>query len=260
MASMPGSKEKVSFEWPRIGYSFSLQLNRWLVKKSDTAKLIRRETTAMALFDKGNYKAASAAFRSLLTKDPRDTTALFYFALCLYERKQFERCLKYWARLKKINPKQLNLHLNMGCASQNLGRDSQAIRYFKRELKLNQLSGETLYSLGTLYYNARKFKKAAPYLERCYRLRHSAEIIAGRLAYAYFKTKQLGKEIDLYDDFLKEHPKDTWALNNIGAALMQLAQYNRAQIYFRRASKIDPKNEMVLRNTKKARALSRRIN
>lgn len=211
----------------------------------------------MVLFDKGDYKAASAAFRSLLAKDPRDTTALFHLALCLYERKQFQRCLEYWARLKKINPKELNLHLNMACAFQNLGHDSHAIRYFKQELKLNQLSGEALYSLGTLYYNAGKFRNAAHYLERCYWLRHSAEVVVGRLAYAYFKTKQVDKEIDLYDDFLKEHPKDTWALNNIGASLMQIRQYNRAQIYLRRASKVDPKDKMVLRNIKRAQALNR---
>lgn len=215
--------------------------------------------SAMALFEKGNYEAASVVLRLLLSKDPRDTTALFNLGLCLYERRQFRRAIDYWERLKKINPRKLNVHLNLGCAWQNLGRDDLAIRFFKQELKLNAFSGEALYSLGTLYYNRREFKKAAYLLGRCYWLKHSREQIVKRLAHSYFKTGQLNKEIELYEDFLKEHSGDTWALNNIGAALMQMAQYNRAQLYLRRASKIDPKDEMVSRNMRKAYSLNLKL-
>jgi tetratricopeptide (TPR) repeat protein len=211
--------------------------------------------SGMAYFDQGDYKSASRVSRALLLKDPGNTTVLFHMGLSLYECRQYRRSLKFWLRLKKINPKGLNLNLNMGCVYQNLGRNDLAIRCFKRELILNPFSGEALYNLGTLYYNRRKFRKAVRYLGKCYWLKHSMEVVVDRLADSLFKTGQINEEIELYEDFLKEHPQDTWGLNNIGAALMQLGEYNRARIYLRRALNIEPANQMVLRNIRKAQSL-----
>jgi tetratricopeptide (TPR) repeat protein len=145
----------------------------------------------------------------------------------------------------------------MGCAYQNLRQNDLAILHFRQELKINPVSGEALYSLGTLYYNLHKYKQAVGYLERCYSLKHSVDQIVDRLAYSYFKTGQIEKEIGLYEGFLQEHPKDTWCLNNLGAALMHIGEYSRAQLYLRKAANINPKDQKVLRNIKKAQ-LNRR--
>lgn len=209
----------------------------------------------MELFDKGSYRDAIAAFRSALLRSPNDRYALFYLALGLYRAGQFKRSLEYWKRLRKLNPTEGNLHLNMGCAYQNLGRDDLAIRYFKVELGLNPVSGESLYSLGVLYYNRQEYKKAVNLLERCYALKHSRDQIVAKLAWSYFKTKELSKEIDLYLDWLQGQPKDKWALNNLGAALMQAGEFNRAQMFLQRANVADPADEMVQRNLKKVRLI-----
>lgn len=214
--------------------------------------------TAMALFNKGSYRAAVKAFKQVLAHNGRDDVALFYLALSLYEIGEFRQSLRYWERLKQISPAEKNIHLNMGCAYQSLHRNDLAINCFKKELKLNPLSREALYSLGTLYYNLHKYKCAVSYLERCYALKHSVEQIIDRLAYSYFKTRQIDKEIVLCQDWLRAHPDDTWCLNNLGAAFMHAGEYNRAQIHLQKAALIDPKDERVARNIKKVQSLRRK--
>jgi len=211
----------------------------------------------VALFDERNYKAALGVFRFALKSSRCDSEAIFYMALSLYKLGQLHKSLYYWNRLKKINPIEKNLHLNMGCVYQKLGQNGLAIRHFKQELKINPISGEALYNLGALYYGRHKYKQAVIYLERCYSLKHSIDQIVDKLAYSYFKSRQLKKEVELYEDFLREHSNDAWCLNNLGAALMHLGEYGRAELYLRKAAKIDSKDKMVLRNIKKAQLCRR---
>lgn len=212
---------------------------------------------AMKAFDKGAFKDAIPLFRAVLSEreDPR---ALFNLALCLYETGKYSESLNFWKRLKRISPNLPNLHLNMGCTYQRLGKIALAIKYFKTELNNNPVSKETLFSIGNLYYAARKYSLALGFLERCYSLGHCVDSIAGKLAYSYFKTGQLATEIAFYEGHLCSHPSDVWALNNMGAALMQLGEYNRAQKYLEKARMLDKNDEMIQRNLIKVRRIRKR--
>lgn len=214
---------------------------------------------AITLFERGRFRAAISAFAKFASRDKKDYVALFYLALSLYETGNLASSLRYWKRLKKLGPSQRNVHLNLGCVYHALNREDLAIRNYKRELQINAISGEALYNLGTLYYRRHQYKEAVLYLEKCYALKHSVKQIVDRLACSYFKTRQLEKEMALYYDWLREHPKDTWCLNNLGAALMHAAEYNRAQLILERAAKLDSSDEMVKRNLEKVRLIRKEM-
>jgi len=147
----------------------------------------------------------------------------------------------------------------MACTYQNLGRDDLAIRNFKIELLINPICGEALYSLGMLYFDRHMYARACEHLQRCYSMNHSREQIVDRLAHCYFKTRQIEKEIGLYEEWLKMHPQDIWCLNNLGAALMQFGECSRAQLYLDKALRIKPTDKMVRRNIAKAQWLRKRL-
>lgn len=207
----------------------------------------------MDFFKKKSYRAATGAYRAVLKCDRKNETAIFYLALSLYHEKKYQKSLRCWESLRGLNPTQENMHLNIGCAYQAIGRNDLAIWHFKRELVMNPASGETLYSLGTLYYNLHKFKMASNYLERCYSLKHSIEKVVDRLAWTYYKTKRHDKEVALYNDWLRDHPNDGWCLNNMGAVLMDIGEYSRAQLFLQKAERTRPRDKMVSRNLEKVR-------
>lgn len=220
-----------------------------------TASLAKK---GLRLFDKGSYRAAIAVFRSALVQDPNDIDALFYLALGLYNIKQFKRSLQYWRRFRELHPMEGSVHLNMGAAYEDLGRDDLALRYYKLELGMYPDCRTALYNVGALYYRRHQYRKAIGYLERCYQMGHCKESCVGRLARSYDKTRQRRKEMDLYLDWLQTHPKDAWALNNLGDCLMQSGELARAQIFFQRANAVNPEDEIVQRNLKKVRAMRKR--
>lgn len=214
---------------------------------------------ATALYEKGRYRGAMNMAKRILAVDKQNDAALFYLAHGLYYAGQFRRSLQYWKRLKKICPTEPNLHLNMGACYDDLGESALAIQNFKKELELNPVSGKALYNLGSLYYRARKDKLAAGYLERCYSQKHSIEAIVCKLAWCYFKTGQLEKEQILYEEYLQTNPNDTWALNNLGSHLMGQGEYNRALLRLKKAARLDPKDQRVARNIRKAEKILKRI-
>jgi tetratricopeptide (TPR) repeat protein len=207
---------------------------------------------ATALYEKGRYQRAMTIAKKILAIDPRNDAALFYVAHGLYYAGQLRRSLQYWQRLQKICPAEPNLYLNMGACYDDLGEPALAIKNFKRELKLNPVSGKALYNLGSLYYHAHKYKLAAGYLERCYSQKHAVDAIVCKLARCYFKTGQFEKEQILYEEYLQANPNDTWALNNLGAHLMGQGEYHRALLRLKKAARLDPKDQRVARNIRKA--------
>jgi tetratricopeptide (TPR) repeat protein len=140
-----------------------------------------------------------------------------------------------------------------------LGNRRLAIQYYKRELKLNPVSGEALYNLGGIYYRARRYRLAAGYLERCYSQKHSVDACVGKLAHSYFKTGQLEKEQALYEEFLQANPNDTWALNNLGSHLMGQGEYHRALLRLKKAERIDPSDRLVKKNIRKAEKMLQKL-
>ena len=210
---------------------------------------------ATALYEKDRYQGAMTIAKKVLAIDKDNNVALFYVAHGLYKAGQFRRSLQYWKRLKKLCPREGSLHLNMGACYDELRKTSSAIKNWKRELEINPVSGKALYNLGNLYYRTHKNKLAAAYLERCYSQKHSVEDIVCKLAWCYFKTGQLEKEQILYEEYLQTHPNDTWALNNLGSHLMGQGEYHRALLRLTKAVRLDPKDQMVLRNIRKARAM-----
>jgi tetratricopeptide (TPR) repeat protein len=211
------------------------------------------------LYEKERYSEAIAAARKVLASDQNNDAALFYVAHGSYYLGRLKQSLLYWQRLKKINPSERSLYLNMGACYEDLGNRRLAIQYYKRELKLNPISGKSLYNLGRLHYHARRYRLAANYLERCYSQKHSVDACVGKLAHSYFKTGQLEKEQILYEEFLQTNPNNTWALNNLGAHLMGQGEYHRALLRLKKAQRIDPADTYVKRNIQKIEKILQKL-
>jgi tetratricopeptide (TPR) repeat protein len=211
------------------------------------------------LYEKKRYKDAITVAKRILAADKDNEEALFYVAHGLYYLGRLKQSLQFWKRLKAINLAERNLHLNMGACYEDLGNRRLAIRYYKKELEINPVSGTALYNLGEMYFRARRYKVAANYLERCYSQKHSVDACVCKLAHSYFKTEQLEKEQILYEEYLQQNPNDTWALNNLGAHLMGQGEYHRALLRLKKAERLDPSDNLVKKNIRKTGRILRKL-
>jgi tetratricopeptide (TPR) repeat protein len=214
---------------------------------------------AAALCEKGRYAPAMAIAKKVLILETDNDEALFYVAHGLYYARQFRRSLQYWKRLRKICPAELRVHLNMGACYDDLGESVLAIKNYKRELELDPFCGTALYNLGALYYRTHKYELATGYLQRCYSHKQSVEAVVGKLAKCYYKTNRAKDEKILYEDYLRTHPNDTWALNNLGSHLMDQGQYHRALLLLRKASQINPADKLFAKNIRTTERMRKKL-
>jgi tetratricopeptide (TPR) repeat protein len=220
-------------------------------KQKAKSNIERLLTKAAALYYKKQDQPAMTIAKKVLEKNRENEEALFYVAHGLYHAGQFRKSLQFWKRLKKNAPEERHVSLNMGACHEDLGETSLALANYKRELKLYPTCLKALYNLGALYRRIHKYRLATIYLERCYFRHYRVQSVFGKLAFCYFKTGQREKEQRLYEDFLRSHPNDTWALNNLGSHLMDEGKYYRALLHLRKAARLAPSDKLVAKNIRK---------
>lgn len=217
----------------------------------DSIDLYEEEEKAIALLE-NKKSGALSAFKRILKKDPDNVSAHFHLALIYLAKKQFEKALYHANRAREINPKEPNVYLNTGAIYKKMGNVDAAIKFYKKELTQNPDSPEVSFNLGNTYFQRRRWKTAAKYFERSFQLGHRVEELIVDLAVCYRKTGQTQEEINLYKNYLKLHPNDGWALENLGAALIDISDYQKALYYLMKAKKIWPNEPNIERNIKKA--------
>ena len=212
-----------------------------------------------ALHKKTHFKSVLSLTKRLLSVEKDNEAALFYHAYALHQTGRFRRSLQYWQRLKKINPRQMNLHLNIGVCHADLRNFKEANRNYKIELKLDPFCIKAIYNLGINHYYAHKYKLATPWLERCHSQKYAVDEIICKLAWCYFKTGQADKEQSLYEAYLLAKPNDTWALNNLGSHLISKGAYHRILLRLKKAERLDPGYQRVKQNIRKAERLLKKL-
>jgi tetratricopeptide (TPR) repeat protein len=209
-----------------------------------------------SLYDEGNLRQAQKELQRILKEDPLDVTANFYMALILLRDKRCEEALNHALRVHRLEPHEPNINLNLGCIYECLGDLQRAKRYYKQELHLHPGCGEAWFNLGHRYFEAHQWKRASECFERCMALKHSVNDISPKLAYCYIKRAEIEKEIALYCELIQLDSNDSWAIQNLGASLIDIGQLDEALSWLLKAKAFGPDDEMIDRNIKKIEHLS----
>ena len=191
---------------------------------------------------------ALAACKKLLKRDADNIIAHFHLAL-VYRHKNRPR------KVRKFNPHESNIHLNLGAIYSDLGEMEKAIRCYKRELKQNSDNAQALLNLGNRYFYRGRWKTAASYYQKSFDLNFETEKYVLDLAKCYQKSGQVKQEIKLYKRYLNQFPYDAGVLQNLGGALIDVGKYAESLSYSRQAQEFPHNKPMVKRNIKLALAL-----
>jgi tetratricopeptide (TPR) repeat protein len=211
------------------------------------------QNEVVRLFEAKNYKKVLDRCTQEIGRDNGNLFAHFYSGLASLELKLYDKAIFHFKKIKKLNPKEPYIFLNIGCIYEEIGRDDLAIRNFKKEISLFYPSPEANFNLGKLYFRRRSFSKALPYFLTCKKLGHCIEDILVDTAFCLNRLGLIKEEIAFYKYYLRKNPNDVWCLQNLGAALIDVKQYRKSLRVLEKAKESGGESPSVRRNLGLAR-------
>jgi tetratricopeptide (TPR) repeat protein len=135
--------------------------------------------------------------------------------------------------------------LNIGLSYEFNKNYRRALYYYKKEIILNPSSQEACYNIGNFFYEKNQWKKAIPYLEKCFEsgYKNNIDQTVYNLGTCYYKLRKIDLYILLYSRFLQINNKAAWAAYNLAGAYFDKHQYKRAALMYSKARKLGIKKD-----------------
>lgn len=91
---------------------------------------------------------ALAAYRDLLTRDPKNVQAAISAANMLYDAKRYADAIPLYQQAFALEPRNINVSTDLGTALWYSGRADEALAQYARSLQINAAHAQTLYNVG----------------------------------------------------------------------------------------------------------------
>lgn len=198
------------------------------------------EKRGIILAENGQLRAAETTFKKILTNDRWNLCAHFELSRIYRRLRMFNKGIYHSHCVLKIKPSEPNANLNLGLNYEEKGNLRNARLYYKKELELNPYSGEALYNLGFSYFDNKRWRQAARYLERCLNVGFQFERvrIVEALAFCYHRLRNAEAYLQLFREYLVEAPMSGWAAFNLGSVLMALGEFRKSALMFEKARRL----------------------
>jgi len=134
---------------------------------------------------------------------------------------------------------------NAGAELQRHGPDpSAAIPFYQRAIELDPNFALAYAYLGRIYANIGESEHGIPYSERAYALRERVSKREGLLLETFYHSEVTGntdKEIETYNVWMEEYPRDWLPVDSLGTTLrLYSSQYDKTVELYQRAMELDP--------------------
>ena len=185
-----------------------------------------------------NFSKAELMFRQAEKIDPENTDFLFNFGSFYGIIGAPEKAAKYFDRVLKIDPNNLNARLYYNRAV------AQVQQEYERQVKLGK---EQImhYEAGVQYFNNKKLVEAKSEFEEDLKANPNLPRSYFYLALICSVQKDFKGAIPLYEKALKFDPNNVGTMNNLGLCYMNLKQYKEAIEYFKYSLEVKPGQERI---------------
>lgn len=254
--------------------------------RSETAKLRRTLSAALAHHKAGRFAKAEASYRAILAADPQNADARHLLGVIAYQCGKLAPALQLIETALPALADLPDAHLNYGNILRDLGRLSEAAASYRRAIALDPANGmahnnlaRALIDQGDLeeaLANARRAAERMPGFAPAHvncagallglrRFEHAETAIRRALAidptlfrlhldlgYALQAQKRLDEAIATFRRIIAQHPHLPEAHSNLGAALNEKGRRDEAIAAYRTALRLAPSSAEIHYNLGKA--------
>jgi protein O-GlcNAc transferase len=239
-------------------------------------------TRANLLHQRGEVAAAAAAYRKILTRDPRHGAANHWLGVIELQSGRADSAAKLIARAIEVESNDAYAHLNLGAAFMALGKAEDALRSFDLALRINATlaigwtnRGNALLALkrpeaalmsyrtalecdardprahcnlGNALRDLGRFEEALLSYRQALALKPDYALALRNSASLLNELKRPVEALACYQRAAQIVPNDREALIACGNSLLALARPAEAVPYFDKALRVDPRSVEALNN------------
>lgn len=161
---------------------------------------------------------------------------------------KIDEAIKAFKKALKLDNKIVAAHFNLGLAYIQKEDTKNAISHFKETIVLKPNDFEAYNNLGNLYMGQNKLDQALYCFQKATAINPYLAEGFYNLGVAYMSKGQYLEAIKSYKISLKIYPQNSIVLNNIGVTLEKIGKADQSVAYYKKALKINPENSMSLVN------------
>ncbi len=201
---------------------------------------IKRMSQAMDQERSGDFNAAEATYREILSQDPGHSQALNALAIISLNKGDLNAAYQLLVDAVKSEPNNGLFHQNLGEVSRRLGNLEQAILCGKAATKLLPSEANAFYNLGLAYTDAKDYKKAITAYRKAVKLNPKHGFAWNNLGSALEAQDNKKSALAAYEAAVAINPGHGEAQNNCGAIYSELGKLDEACTSFNAAIEANP--------------------
>ncbi len=198
--------------------------------------------SALALYQKGDFKEAAVQLETLLHRLPKSAEAHELLGLTYAAQARMADAVQQLQAAVTLNPKSVPAENNLAASLMHAGKPQQAVAEYRKALALDAQDYEANRSLAGLYLQANRIADAMPLLERARRARPDAYDNGYDLALAYLLMDRPAESRHLVETLIQQKPSGELH-TLLGRINERQGRYLDAAKEFEEAAHLDPSED-----------------
>ena len=196
----------------------------------------------------GNFAAADAQYRDVLSHDPENPDALHLLGLLALQTGQFQAAAEFIGRAIIARPNDPELFINRCEAYRGLGRLEDALADCRKALALDSDEPAAHYAMGIVLLAQEQTGDAIGHLEKAIELEPVFVEARNSLAVALIQDDRVDEAIAHLERAIETQPEFAEAHGNLASALLRQDRTADAEARYARAIELDPEFSEALFN------------
>lgn len=236
---------------------------------------------AMDLHKRNQFDEAKQIYKKILSVDASEPNANHLISLIYTVQGDYKTAQEHIEKAIEKEPNQAIFHSNYGGLLQTMGKTKEAIRAYKKSIKIDKKCFQSYYSLGILYTDKKEFDNAVDSYISAIEINHDSVEAHNNLANLYnslndskaeqhyqrtielvpdeifprlnmsnyfLKIKEYKKSITILNELVSLDKGSKEVYNNLGIAYKGLDDNVNASNMFKKAIEIDPEFTLAKNN------------
>ena len=213
-------------------------LNKAIILDPSNADLLKLRS--LLYLEKGDKEKALADARDAVQLNPKDIAGIRNYAAILSDTGKVDEALAQMEKARKLDPNNADLLKLRSLLYLQKGDKEKALADARDAVELSPKDISVIRNYAAILDDAGKVDQSLAQLEKARELDPNNPEIALQTGLIYVRQKQSNKAIEIYSDYLKEHPDFATILYARGDAFLNLGRQAEAEADYGRA--YDDKN------------------